>query len=153
SARSTSASRAAFSSRSRLSAPASQPTRTRITSASGFRCRPTSSTSATGSSRSPLRSPTPALSFRPHEARRPPRRTKPAARRAFGEANAIFRVENLTPAALSSLTRPAAAEPEGALVLFHGRGADEQDLFPLLDLLDPERRRLGVTPRAPLSLP
>ena len=48
---------------------------------------------------------------------------------------------------------PAAGEPEGALVLFHGRGADENDLFPLLDALDPERRLLGVTPRGPLSLP
>ena len=57
---------------------------------------------------------------------------------------------------LSSLTyraRPAAGEPEGALVLFHGRGTDEHDLFPLLDALDPERRLLGVTPRGPLSLP
>ena len=49
--------------------------------------------------------------------------------------------------------RPAAAEPEGALVLLHGRGADEHDLFPLLDALDPERRLLGITPRGPLSLP
>ena len=38
-------------------------------------------------------------------------------------------------------------------MLLHGRGADEHDLYPLLDLLDPERRLLGVTPRAPLSLP
>jgi len=38
-------------------------------------------------------------------------------------------------------------------VLFHGRGADEHDLFPLLDLLDPDRRLLGVTPRGPLRLP
>ena len=38
-------------------------------------------------------------------------------------------------------------------MLFHGRGADEDDLFPLLDELDPERRLLGVTPRGPLSLP
>jgi phospholipase/carboxylesterase len=38
-------------------------------------------------------------------------------------------------------------------VLFHGRGADERDLYPLLDLLDPERRLLGVTPRGPLHLP
>jgi phospholipase/carboxylesterase len=44
-------------------------------------------------------------------------------------------------------------EPAGALVLFHGRGADELDLGPLLDVLDPERRLLGVTPRGPLSLP
>src|SRR5690348_14971018 len=49
--------------------------------------------------------------------------------------------------------RPAAAEPQGALVLFHGRGADEYDLFPLLDLFDPERRLVGATPRGPLSLP
>ncbi|HSJ94660.1 MAG TPA: hypothetical protein VK896_11560 [Gaiellaceae bacterium] len=55
--------------------------------------------------------------------------------------------------ALTSLVRPPAAEPEGLLVLFHGRGADERDLFPLLDLLDPERRLLGVTPRGPLHLP
>ena len=49
--------------------------------------------------------------------------------------------------------RPASGEAEGALVLFHGRGADEDDLFPLLDLLDPERRLHGYTPRGPLSLP
>jgi phospholipase/carboxylesterase len=49
--------------------------------------------------------------------------------------------------------REAAGTPDGALVLFHGRGADEHDLFPLLDLLDPERRLLGITPRGPLSLP
>jgi phospholipase/carboxylesterase len=54
---------------------------------------------------------------------------------------------------LTARTRPAAGEPEGALVLFHGRGADEHDLFPLLDALDPERRLVGATPRAPLSLP
>ena len=56
-------------------------------------------------------------------------------------------------AAIRSLERPAAVEPEGALVLLHGRGADERDLFPLLDALDPERRLLGITPRGPLSLP
>jgi len=58
--------------------------------------------------------------------------------------------------ALDSLAyrlRPAAGEAEGALVLFHGRGADENDLFPLLDLLDPERRLVAATPRGPLSLP
>jgi phospholipase/carboxylesterase len=54
---------------------------------------------------------------------------------------------------LEARTRPAAGEPDGLLVLFHGRGADEHDLVPLLDLLDPERRLLGVTPRGPLSLP
>jgi phospholipase/carboxylesterase len=49
--------------------------------------------------------------------------------------------------------RPAAGEAAGALVLLHGRGADENDLFPLLDKLDPERRLHGYTPRGPLSLP
>jgi len=49
--------------------------------------------------------------------------------------------------------RAAAGEPEGLLVLFHGRGVDENDLFPLLDELDPERRLLGLAPRGPLSLP
>ena len=33
--------------------------------------------------------------------------------------------------------RPADGDAAGALVLFHGRGADENDLFPLLDVLDP----------------
>jgi phospholipase/carboxylesterase len=55
--------------------------------------------------------------------------------------------------ALTARVRPAAGEPEGALVLIHGRGADENDLFPLLDALDPERRFVGATPRGPLSLP
>ena len=31
--------------------------------------------------------------------------------------------------ALTARLRPAGGEPEGALVLFHGRGADENDLF------------------------
>jgi len=54
---------------------------------------------------------------------------------------------------LVARVRPAAGAPEGALVLFHGRGADEFDLFPLLDALDPERRLVGATPRGPLALP
>jgi phospholipase/carboxylesterase len=54
---------------------------------------------------------------------------------------------------ISAAVRNAAGEPAGALVLFHGRGADEHDLYPLLDFLDPERRLLAVTPRGPLSLP
>jgi phospholipase/carboxylesterase len=54
---------------------------------------------------------------------------------------------------LTHRTRPAAGDPEGALVLFHGRGTSEHDLYPLLDALDPERRVLGVTPRGPLLLP
>jgi phospholipase/carboxylesterase len=38
-------------------------------------------------------------------------------------------------------------------VLIHGRGADEHDLFPLADALDPERRLAAVLPRGPLRLP
>lgn len=47
--------------------------------------------------------------------------------------------------------REPAGEPAGALILNHGRGADENDLYPLLDELDPERRLLGVTTGAPLE--
>jgi phospholipase/carboxylesterase len=54
---------------------------------------------------------------------------------------------------LAERIRPTDGQPDGALVLFHGRGADEHDLFPLLDLLDPERRLLGATARGPLLLP
>jgi phospholipase/carboxylesterase len=49
--------------------------------------------------------------------------------------------------------REPEGEPDGALVLFHGRGADELDLYPLIDMLDPDKRLLGVTPRGPLSFP
>ncbi|HYI44790.1 MAG TPA: phospholipase [Actinomycetota bacterium] len=55
--------------------------------------------------------------------------------------------------ALVYRVRPAAAEPEGLLVLFHGRGADEHDLFPLFDILDPDKRLLGATPRGPMTMP
>lgn len=49
--------------------------------------------------------------------------------------------------------RPAAGtEPDGLLVLHHGRGADENDLIGLADVLDPERRLHVVTPRAPLAI-
>ena len=54
---------------------------------------------------------------------------------------------------LTHLVRPAAAEPNGAVVLFHGRGTSEHDLYPLLDALDPEHRLIGATPRGPLVLP
>jgi phospholipase/carboxylesterase len=54
---------------------------------------------------------------------------------------------------LQARVRPPEGEPAGALVLLHGRGADEFDLEPLLDALDPERRLLGVLPRGPLVLP
>jgi phospholipase/carboxylesterase len=49
--------------------------------------------------------------------------------------------------------RPAASVAHGALVLLHGRGADEHDLFPLLDVLDPGRELDGFCPRGPLALP
>src|SRR3954463_3858280 len=57
---------------------------------------------------------------------------------------------------MASLTfeqRPADGQPDGLLVLHHGRGADERDLLGLADVLDPERRLHVVTPRAPLTLP
>jgi phospholipase/carboxylesterase len=53
--------------------------------------------------------------------------------------------------ALVCLVRNARSDPEGALILFHGRGTDEHDLFPLLEILDPDRRLLGITPRAPIE--
>jgi phospholipase/carboxylesterase len=56
-------------------------------------------------------------------------------------------------AALVQLERPPAAEPEGLLVLHHGRGTDARDLLGLADILDPDRRLRVVTPRAPLTLP
>jgi phospholipase/carboxylesterase len=56
-------------------------------------------------------------------------------------------------AALLQLERAAAAEPQGLLVLHHGRGTDETDLLRLADYLDPEKRLRVVTPRAPLTLP
>ncbi len=48
---------------------------------------------------------------------------------------------------------PPAERPTARLVLLHGRGTDEFDLVPLLEALDPEHRLVGLTPRAPLSLP
>ena len=54
---------------------------------------------------------------------------------------------------IEALERPAEGEPVATLVLIHGRGADEHDLYPLLDVLDPERRLRGLTPRGPLALP
>lgn len=50
-------------------------------------------------------------------------------------------------------SRAAAGDAEGLIVLFHGRGADENDLFPLFDIFDPDARCAGVAPRGPLSLP
>lgn len=49
--------------------------------------------------------------------------------------------------------RAAADEPQGLLILHHGRGADEHDLLALADVLDPNRRLHVVSPRAPLTPP
>jgi phospholipase/carboxylesterase len=38
-------------------------------------------------------------------------------------------------------------------VLLHGRGADENDLVPLLGVMDQAHRLVGATPRGPLTLP
>ena len=40
------------------------------------------------------------------------------------------------------------SDPEGLLVLHHGRGSDERDLISLSDVLDPEARLHVVSPRA-----
>lgn len=49
--------------------------------------------------------------------------------------------------------RAAEGKPQGLLILHHGRGADEQDLLALADVLDPGRRMHVVSPRAPLTPP
>jgi phospholipase/carboxylesterase len=54
---------------------------------------------------------------------------------------------------LLQVERAAAGEPQGLLVLHHGRGTDEGDLIRLADFLDPEQRLRIVSPRAPLQLP
>lgn len=38
-------------------------------------------------------------------------------------------------------------------MLLHGRAVTERDIAPLLDVLDPDRRLVGVAPRAPHLLP
>jgi len=48
--------------------------------------------------------------------------------------------------------REAGDDPQGLLVLHHGRGTGERDLLGLADLLDPEHRLLVVTPLGPLVL-
>ncbi len=55
--------------------------------------------------------------------------------------------------ALTRIERPASAEPEGLLVLHHGRGTDERDLLGLADALDPSGRLQVVSARGPLTLP
>jgi len=53
----------------------------------------------------------------------------------------------------TTVTAASTGSPAGAVILTHGRGADAGDLEPLLSILDPDRRLLGVFPRGPLSLP
>jgi phospholipase/carboxylesterase len=55
------------------------------------------------------------------------------------------------PSDLAYETREPAGKPRGALVLLHGRAVDERDLLPLLDILDPHRRLLGVCPGGPIT--
>lgn len=38
-------------------------------------------------------------------------------------------------------------------MLLHGRGTSEDDILPLADELDPDRRLVAIAPRGPLSLP
>lgn len=54
---------------------------------------------------------------------------------------------------LLTVERAAAGEPDGLLVLHHGRGTDENDLLGLADALDPERRLRVVSARGPLQVP
>jgi phospholipase/carboxylesterase len=54
---------------------------------------------------------------------------------------------------LTFLERPPAGDPQGVLVLHHGRGADEHDLLGLAGQLDPAGRWHVATPRGPLTVP
>ncbi len=56
------------------------------------------------------------------------------------------------PSRLSFREREPAGEPDGMLILHHGRGADEHDLLALAEVLDPRHRLHVLTPRAPLTL-
>src|ERR1700679_3515402 len=59
----------------------------------------------------------------------------------------------MTSPPLVTVERPAAGEPEGLLVLHHGRGTDENDLIGLADVLDPGARRRAVSGRRPPTVP
>ena len=54
---------------------------------------------------------------------------------------------------LERLERPAAGDPGGRARPAPREGCGQHDLYPLLDVLDPDRRLLGVTPQGPLQLP
>jgi len=56
-------------------------------------------------------------------------------------------------ALLVTVERAAAGDPDGLLVLHHGRGTDENDLLGLADALDPGRRLRVVSARGPLQVP
>ena len=56
-------------------------------------------------------------------------------------------------APLVTVERPAAGDPEGLLVLHHGRGTGESDLLGLADALDPARRLRVASARGPLQVP
>ncbi len=56
-------------------------------------------------------------------------------------------------APLVTVERPAAGDPDGLLILHHGRGTDETDLLGLADALDPDRRLRVVSARGPLQVP
>jgi phospholipase/carboxylesterase len=60
--------------------------------------------------------------------------------------------ECATMGALEYRERPSAGPAAALLILHHGRGANERDLLPLADALDPARRLHVVSPRAPLEL-
>ena len=54
---------------------------------------------------------------------------------------------------LRTILRPASTLARGAVVLLHGRGADERDLAPLANALDPQRELAFAFPRGPLARP
>ena len=100
-----------------------------------------------------------------HDGQRPPHRAR-GRRRAAGPRRRHRRLRPRLPeqdrrrlgelgtmaAELVTVERPAAGEPQGLLVLHHGRGTDENDLLGLADVLDPERRLRVVSPRGPLQV-
>lgn len=54
---------------------------------------------------------------------------------------------------LTHLVREPRGEGEGTVVLLHGRATDENDLFGLFDILDPDQRLRGIVVGGPLRLP
>ncbi len=89
----------------------------------------------------------------PRRGAAPARPARAPARPARGDPAPRAQPEGPGMSSLIYRERPAAGTPEGLLVLHHGRGADENDLLGLADVLDPERRLHVVTPGGPLQLP